>query len=94
MTAMNRKRPMALVALSFAALCASAAFDEASLLRRARATLEKNTVAGERVPWAPYRGVEPSVSGFKGVWNWDSAFHAMALVRWDPELARDRKSVV
>lgn len=90
MTAMNRKRPMALVALSFAALCASAAFDEASLLRRARATLEKNTVAGERVPWAPYRGVEPSVSGFKGVWNWDSAFHAMALVRWDPELARDQ----
>jgi len=84
------KRPALLAALSLAALGASGAFDESSLLRRARATLATNTLAGKSVQWTPYRGVVPSVSRFKGVWNWDGAFHAMALVRWDAELARDQ----
>lgn len=84
------KRPTLLAALSLAALGASGAFDESSLLRRARATLATNTLAGKSVQWTPYRGVVPSVSRFKGVWNWDGAFHAMALVRWDAELARDQ----
>ena len=84
------KRTTLLAALSLAVLGASGAFDESSLLRRARATLATNTVAGKSVQWTPYRGVEPSVDRFKGVWNWDGAFHAMALVRWDAELARDQ----
>ena len=72
---------------------------EQELLRRARATLEADTVGGDGTSYAPFRGVEPSSAGqFKGVWNWDAAFHALAVVRWDPELARDqfrdRKSVV
>ena len=64
---------------------------ERELLERAKATLEADTVGGDGVQYAPFRGVEPSSAGrFKGVWNWDAAFHALAVVRWDPELARDQ----
>ena len=64
--------------------------DEASLLSRAWATLENNTVTGEGVQWNPLRGVVPSPGHFDGIWNWDAAFHALAVVRRDPELARDQ----
>ncbi|MBE6382657.1 MAG: hypothetical protein E7049_06560 [Lentisphaerae bacterium] len=64
---------------------------EEGLLRRAKETLKIDTVSGANVQWAPLRGVEPSATGvFRGVWNWDSAFHAMAIVRWDPDLAREQ----
>ena len=68
----------------------SHAFDETNLLARAWATLEGNTVTGEDVQWSPLRGMVPSIGRFKGVWNWDSAFHALAVVRRDPELAREQ----
>lgn len=64
--------------------------EEKELARRACETLEGNTVS-EGVPWAPYRCVVP----FRvpkpecGIWNWDSAFHAMTLVRWDPAQAQE-----
>jgi putative isomerase len=61
---------------------------EAELLRRAQATLLGNVVEGKA--WAPYRGVMPSLGSYRGVWNWDSAFHAVALSLWDPKLARDQ----
>jgi len=64
--------------------------DETNLLGRAWATLENNIVTGEGVQWNPLRGIVPSAGHFYGVWNWDSAFHALAAVRRDPELARDQ----
>lgn len=63
--------------------------DEYNLISRAARTLEGNLSRGER-PWSPLRGILPSCAGFPGIWNWDSAFHAMALSRWNPELAREQ----
>lgn len=65
---------------------------EARLLGRAQATLLGNVVS---LPaWAPYRGVEPSLSTYHGVWNWDSAFHAIAISHWDPALAREQFDIL
>jgi len=61
---------------------------DASLVERAQTTLLGNLVAGKA--WAPYSGIMPALGTYRGVWNWDSAFHAEALSMWDPELARDQ----
>ena len=39
--------------------------------------------------WSPYRCLTPGNNKFKGIWNWDSAFHAIGLARWDTELAKE-----
>lgn len=41
-------------------------------------------------PWKPLRGICPSLTHYPGVWNWDSAFHAMTVLRWDADLAREQ----
>ena len=68
-------------------------FRDYTLLDRAARTLERNS-GGLRInvnyPWAPLRGIMPSDQYFPGVWNWDSAFHAMGVVKWDVELAKDQ----
>jgi len=60
---------------------------DARILRRAQETLYANIMDG---PWSPLRGISPSPYMYWGVWNWDSAFHAMAISRWDGELAREQ----
>ncbi len=63
---------------------------ENSLLKRASETLERNIYTErEGYPWSPYICVCPSKKKFKGIWNWDSAFHALGLSRWDTELAKE-----
>ncbi len=80
------------------------------LLQRAQATLESNILRGpdpatkdvfgaqkdlsKPEPWAPLRGISPSPFGYRGIWNWDSAFHAVAVARWDPELAREQIRII
>jgi putative isomerase len=65
---------------------------DADLLRRAQSTLLDNIVS---LPvWGSYRGVEPSRSTYRGIWNWDSAFHAIAISHWDPQLAREQFNIV
>lgn len=44
--------------------------------------------------WHGKRGIEPSLTRYVGVWNWDSAFHAIAVSRWDPELAREQIDIL
>ena len=39
--------------------------------------------------WSPYRCLTPGSNKFRGIWNWDSAFHAIALSRWDTELSKE-----
>ena len=39
--------------------------------------------------WSPYRCLTPGNNKFRGIWNWDSAFHAIGLSRWDTELAKE-----
>lgn len=59
-----------------------------ALLTRATETLLGNAVEGQA--WAPYRGIRPSRGKYNGVWNWDAAFHAVAVSHWDPELAKQQ----
>lgn len=65
---------------------------QVELLRRAQATLLGNVVS--LLGWKPYRGVEPSLSTYQGIWNWDSAFHAIAISEWDPKLAREQFDIL
>lgn len=65
---------------------------EKSLLRRAAETIMGNVTADSGYPWSPYRGIMPGTPGkghFEGIWNWDTAFHAVCVSRWDTELAEE-----
>lgn len=59
------------------------------LLGRAYDVLSKNTVSYANAPWGEKSVISPWVGGSEGIWNWDSAFHAMTVSRFDTELARD-----
>lgn len=75
---------------------------DTELIRRAQATLLGNLVS--EPGWKPYLGLEPSsddsVGGkvisnpYPGVWNWDAAFHAIALSHWDGGLAREQFKIL
>ena len=69
-------------------------FTEYSLVDRCARALEGNTGGNARNvcgrPWFPCRAARPSSTGFDGVWNWDCAFMALAMLKWDAELARDQ----
>ncbi len=74
-------------------LYGSVDFEEYTLLDRAARTLLGNiTKAGgeKKLPWHPWRGITPSHVVFKGIWNWDTAFHAIGVSYWDAELAREQ----
>lgn len=59
------------------------------LMRRAADTLENNIYEGE-CPWFPYRCITPfRDSGNRGIWNWDTAFHAATASRWEPQLGQE-----
>lgn len=59
------------------------------LLERAYDNIMANESRGD-VPWSPYRAFRPGRgTWFDGIWNWDSAFHAMCLGRWDTQLAKE-----
>jgi putative isomerase len=60
------------------------------LLRRGQETLYANILDGQ---WRPLRGICPSPMQYRGVWSWDAAFHALAISRWDAQLAREQIQV-
>ena len=63
---------------------------ELELLGRASKILEGNIVCDRKTQWYPFRGMVPSKDVFRGIWNWDSAFHAVGVCRWDPILAQEQ----
>jgi glycogen debranching enzyme len=65
---------------------------ELNLLTRAQATLLDNIVL--RDAWKPYRGIMPAVGTYRGVWNWDGVFHAVAVSHWDSKLAREQFEIL
>jgi glycogen debranching enzyme len=65
---------------------------EFNLLKRAQATLLGNIVSAGA--WKPYRGIMPSRGTYHGIWNWDSAFHAVAVSHWDGNLAREQFEIL
>ncbi len=61
--------------------------EEKLLADRAYEILMGNVYGREGYPWSPYRCTAPDRSHFRGIWNWDSAFHAVGLAQWDGALA-------
>lgn len=62
---------------------------ENNLLLRAYDTIMNNVYEEKGHPWSPYRCISPGKDCFKGIWNWDSAFHALGVMKWDTELAKE-----
>jgi len=69
-----------------------------TLLERAQTTLRNNVIqvsdASGGSPFGSYRGIAPSQLTYPGVWNWDAAFHMIAVSRFDAELARDQARIL
>jgi putative isomerase len=69
-----------------------------TLIDRAQRTLLGNVITppqdGSDFVFGDLRGIAPSPSTYKGVWNWDGAFHLLAVSRFDPELARDQARIL
>ena len=60
------------------------------LVARAKETLMSNVYdADGGYLWSPYRCISPAKNRFQGIWNWDSAFHALGVSRWDTQLAKE-----
>ena len=59
------------------------------LTERAYGTLMGNIYTEKCYLWSPFRCLSPGKKHFRGIWNWDSAFHAIGLSRWDTELAKE-----
>lgn len=62
---------------------------DAELLERAYNTFMGNVYASDGYLWSPYREITPGKNWFPGIWNWDTAFHAMGVSRWDTALAKE-----
>ncbi len=67
--------------------CAALSVRDAELVARAVHILENNVFRGQKFPWDPYLGISPGLPGFKGIWNWDTAFIAEGVSYFDTELA-------
>ncbi len=59
-----------------------------TLLDAAYEVLKKNTVHTPEAPWGDVPVISPWSGPCAGIWNWDSAFHAMTVSRYDTPLAK------
>lgn len=59
------------------------------LIEKAVQVLQHNVVWDESLPWGKKRCVVPCIEFFKGIWNWDTAFHCLGISRMDPEFAME-----
>lgn len=65
--------------------------DEKLLLDKAVKTLQSNASAdSDNAVFDNRIAVCPSPSSYKGVWNWDSAFHHVAFCYFQPEIGKDQ----
>ncbi len=62
---------------------------DAALISKAYDVLKGNTVCPEISPWGNYDVISPWPGECAGIWNWDSAFHAMTVSRFDTALAQN-----
>ncbi len=66
-----------------------------ALVKKAAMILRENVCEGEQYPWYPFRCIQPFgdrtlEGGEVGIWNWDSAFHAIGVSHWDITLAKEQ----
>ena len=73
----------------WAAFAATHSERDGDLLTRCYDVLMGNLYEADGRPWSPYRCITPGKTNFPGIWNWDSAFHAVGLAHWDVALARE-----
>lgn len=59
-----------------------------TLLDASYEVLRKNTVRTPTAPWGDVPVISPWSGPCAGIWNWDSAFHAMTVSRFDTPLAK------
>lgn len=64
-------------------------YRDRELSYRAYNTLLDNVYNETGYLWSPYRCISPGKGGFDGIWNWDSAFHAIGVSHWDTVLAKE-----
>ncbi len=68
------------------------------LLERAFETIKNNIIqkpeGAEDFAFGDFRGIVPSPSTYKGVWNRDGAFHMIAASYFDRELAHDQARIL
>ena len=62
---------------------------DSELLSRAEKILKENIYPTSGFPWSPYRCISPAMGKFKGVWNWDTAFHSVGISRFDTKIAKE-----
>lgn len=70
---------------------------EKTLVNRAKNTLYGNiiTVDDKCTPlFCNTRSIAPSPSTYKGVWNWDSAFHLLGMTHFDTQIAHEQSKVI
>ena len=71
---------------------------EKLLAKRAYDTLYSNIISPEGdikdFVFGSYRGIVPSPRTYKGVWNWDAAFHLIGMSRFDTETAKDQARIM
>lgn len=63
------------------------------LIEKAVWVLDHNISDGEGTPWYGKRTLLPSAERFKGIWNWDTAFHCVGLSRFDVDFAMEHMEV-
>lgn len=66
-------------------------YEKDFLLQKTEKILRQNVYEVDpKYPWYPYRMVCPDKTYFPGVWNWDSAFHAIGFLGIDPQIAKEQ----
>ncbi len=65
-----------------------------TLLSKTERILKSNIYTQGNYPWGKYRLISPNKGdfpdGFPGVWNWDTAFHAEAMLEFDKDIAKEQ----
>lgn len=59
------------------------------LLERTEKTFRANVYEETGYLWSPFKCIDPGKGHFNGIWNWDSAFHAVGMARIDTALAKE-----
>ncbi len=67
--------------------------NQKTLLLRAVNVLLGNVRSADSGAWAGRKIIIPSPACYLGAWNWDSAFHALAVSKWNLDLALEQINI-